>query len=58
MPTTLRQLLHEAGKPDLSQAQIEDLAEKCTFFGGRKIGTLHPMGKDEIIKIYQLAMTL
>ena len=43
LPSGLKQL---CGHP-LSEAELEDLAEKCTFFGKRKIGTFHKMGYEE-----------
>jgi len=58
MPVTLRQLLAANDAPPLTQEQIEDISEKCVFFGKRKIGTLQVLDKQDIINIYQLAMTL
>ena len=50
MPTNIRELGVE-----LTDEQIEELAEKCTFFGARKIGAFKPLDKEDIIKIYQMA---
>ncbi len=58
MPTTLRQLLRQGNFPDLTDAQIDTLAEKCTFFGRRRIGSLQVLDGDDIKNIYRLAMTL
>ncbi len=59
MPSTLSELLQEAGQPLLTEAQIEDLAEKCVFFGQRPtIGTFQPLQKEDIKNIYRLALTL
>lgn len=50
MPTNI----HELGIA-LTDEQIEELAEKCTFFGKRKIGAFMPLDKEDIIKIYHMA---
>ena len=50
MPTNI----HELGIV-LTDEQIEELAEKCTFFGKRKIGAFMPLDKEDIIKIYHMA---
>ncbi|GMO42561.1 MAG: iron-containing alcohol dehydrogenase [Treponemataceae bacterium] len=50
MPVTMTEL---AVKP--TDKQIEELAEKCVFFGERKVGTVIPLGKEDIIKIFQAA---
>ncbi|MCD8240921.1 MAG: iron-containing alcohol dehydrogenase [Lachnospiraceae bacterium] len=38
-----------------TDAQIEDMAEKCMQVGGGSIGFFQPLGKDDVIKIYQNA---
>lgn len=50
MPTSI----HELGI-DLTDEQIEELAEKCCFFGKRKIGSFRTLDKEDIIKIYHMA---
>lgn len=50
MPTNI----HELGV-ELTEEQMEELAEKCTFFGTRKIGAFKPLDKEDIIKIYHMA---
>ena len=47
--------LAELGLPNITDAQIDELAEKCTFFGKRTIGHYVDLGKEDIIKIYQMA---
>ena len=39
----------------LSDSDIDTLAEKCTFFGRRKVGAFRPLGKEDIMEIYRLA---
>ena len=51
MPISITQL----GIPDLTDEQIDELAEKCTFFGKRKVGHYVELGKQELIKIYKMA---
>lgn len=48
MPTNLKEL-----GIDASDADIEELAEKCTFFGKRRIGSFMSLGKDDMIAIYK-----
>lgn len=50
MPTNIQEL-----GIALTDEQIEELAEKCTFFGKRKIGAFMPLDKEDIIKIYHMA---
>jgi alcohol dehydrogenase YqhD (iron-dependent ADH family) len=50
MPVTMSEL---GVRP--TDKQIEELAEKCTFFGGRKVGTVIPLEKEDIMKIFQAA---
>lgn len=40
---------------ELTDEQISTLAEKCTFFGKRRIGAFRSLGREEIEKIYTLA---
>lgn len=49
MPTNI----HELGI-DLTDAQIDELAEKCCF-GGRTIGQFRVLGKEDIKEIYRMA---
>lgn len=36
-------------------ATLGDLALRSTYYGGRRVGQLHPMEKDELYLVYQLA---
>lgn len=36
-------------------ATLRDLAVRSTYYGGRRVGQLHPMEKDELYLVYQLA---
>jgi alcohol dehydrogenase YqhD (iron-dependent ADH family) len=47
--------LSELGIGTLSDAQINELAEKCTFFGKRTIGTLKPLNAEDVKAIYHMA---
>ena len=47
IPVSLRELGVEP-----SEAQLQELSEKCTFFGKRTIGCIKKLGKEEIYKIY------
>lgn len=47
MPTNLREL---GIRP--TKAQIEEMAEKCTFFGKRTLGSVMVLGKKDIHNIY------
>lgn len=51
MPVTIRELL---GK-EISDEIIAELAEKCTFFGKRRIGGLAVLDNPQIINIYKAA---
>lgn len=51
MPTNITDLV---GK-EVTDEAIEEMAEKCTFFGRRKIGGLMVLDKPEIIDIYKAA---
>ena len=37
------------------EATLRDLALRATYYGGRRVGQLHPMEKDELFQVYQLA---
>lgn len=50
MPTTLKELGVEP-----TAAQLEEMAEKCTFFGKRTLGHVMTLGKKEILDIYTQA---
>jgi len=50
MPTNLRELGLEPTKE-----QIEKMAEKCTFFGTRTLGSMMVLGKKELHDIYTSA---
>ena len=49
MPITLRQL-------EVSGDVLDEMAEKCTFFGKRTLPGLKELGKADILAIYQAAM--
>ena len=49
MPVRLREL-------DIDDSKIDEMAEKCTFFGKRVLRDYIPLGKEEIKKIYQLGL--
>lgn len=51
MPITITELICK----EISDAVISELAEKCTFFGKRKIGGLVVLDKPQIIDIYTSA---
>lgn len=51
MPTSLKELGIEPTKE-----QIEEMAEKCTFFGKRTLGSVMVLGKKEIVDIYTNAL--
>lgn len=48
MPTNIRELGYE-----LSEAQIAELAEKCTNGRTRTVGGLKKLGYGDIVKIYE-----
>lgn len=50
MPVTIRELGYE-----LNEAQLDELAEKCSFFGERTIGSFKKLNKEDIRKIYEAA---
>ena len=35
--------------------QINELAEKCTYYGTRTIGSFKKLGREDIVKIYEMA---
>ena len=37
------------------ESVLRDLALRATYYGGRRVGQLHPMEKDELYLVYQLA---
>ena len=51
MPVNLREL----GVGELTEEQIDELAEKCTYFGRRTIGQFKVLGKEDIKAIYRMA---
>ncbi|MBU2699949.1 alcohol dehydrogenase YqhD (iron-dependent ADH family) [Sporomusaceae bacterium BoRhaA] len=51
MPINLSQL----GVGKLTDAQIEEMANKCCNFGKRVVGTLKPLKAEDIKKIYHMA---
>lgn len=50
MPTSIKEL-----GVDVTDAQIEELATKCTFFGKRTVGCVKKLGKEDLIAIYKAA---
>ncbi|MFR5879998.1 MAG: iron-containing alcohol dehydrogenase [Cloacibacillus evryensis] len=50
MPTNIRELGYE-----LSGEQINELAEKCTYYGTRTIGNFKKLDREDIVKIYEMA---
>ena len=51
MPTNLREL----GLADVTDAQIHEMAEKCTNGGKNRIGNFVPLGESDIEKIFKMA---
>ena len=51
MPTCLTQL----GCPLQTEAELEELARRCTFYGQRSIGAFRVLGYEDILAIYRLA---
>ncbi|MDR3051654.1 MAG: iron-containing alcohol dehydrogenase [Oscillospiraceae bacterium] len=51
MPISIPQL----GIGEISDAQIEEMAEKCTFYGKRTVGQFVKLEKTGIMEIYKLA---
>lgn len=40
---------------ELTEKQIDELAYKCTYMGQRTIGGIKKLGKEDIVKIYEMA---
>ena len=51
MPTNLREL----GLPDVTDAQIHEMAEKCTDHGKNRIGNFVPLSETDIEEIFRMA---
>jgi len=51
MPVSLSQI----GLGDITDETIDELAEKCTYFGRRTIGSIMKLGKEDIKAIYKMA---
>ena len=51
MPTNIREL----GIDPLTEEQIEELAEKCTYFGQRTVGRFKVLQKEDLKAIYRMA---
>ena len=49
MPVRLKEL-------GIGAEKLEEMAEKCTFFGKRTLPDYKPLGKAEILEIYRLAL--
>lgn len=45
--------LHELG---VEEDKLEEMAEKCTFYGKRRLAGIREFGKDEILEVYKRAM--
>ena len=50
MPTSIKEL-----GVDVTDEQIQELAEKCTFFGKRTVGCVKKLGKEDLVAIYTMA---
>ncbi len=50
MPVSIKEL-----GVNVTDAQIDELAEKCTFFGKRTVGIVQKLNKEDLIKIYTAA---
>ncbi|MCD7817876.1 MAG: iron-containing alcohol dehydrogenase [Lachnospiraceae bacterium] len=50
MPTSLTELGIEP-----TDAQIEEMAEKCSFFGRRTVGVIKKLDKEDVAAIYRMA---
>jgi len=46
--------IHELGY-DVTEKEIGELAESCSFFGKRKVGNFHPLDKKAMADVYRLA---
>ena len=51
MPTTFTEL----GIGVLSEEQLRELAERCTFFHTRVVGKFCPLDYDSILAVYRMA---
>lgn len=51
MPTSLGEL----GCPIQSEAELEELAHRCTFYGRRTIGSFRVLGYEDILAVYRMA---
>ena len=51
MPTCLTEL----GCPVQTEAELEELSRRCTFYGQRTIGAFQVLGYEDILAIYRLA---
>lgn len=51
MPTTFTEL----GIGVLSEEQLRELAERCTFFHTRVVGKFCPLDYDDILAVYRMA---
>lgn len=51
MPTSITQL----GVGVLDEDTLQDLAERCTFWGTRTIGSFRVLGREDILAIYRIA---
>ncbi len=47
--------LGELGIGELTDEDLEYLADMCTNYGKKKIGTFHPLDRDEVLAIYKMA---
>lgn len=50
MPVSLKEVLGE-----LSDETLKTIARKCSFNGSRKVGSLYPIGEEEMYQIYKMA---
>ena len=51
MPTSLREL----GLTNVTDAQIAEMADKCTDYGKNRIGNFVPLSRDDIVTILKAA---
>ena len=49
MPVTI-------GELGVEEDKLEEMAEKCTFFGARTLPGIKEFGKEEILEVYRRAM--
>ncbi len=57
MPITIKELMQQYNLPLPTQKELEEMTQKCTFFGKRSIGTFQVLNSDDILRIYQLALS-